>query len=233
MSGAGGSGEDEPVRTPSPEDAALSRRLRDLDRRLDERRPDRGRETAPEAAPRPGIGMALRLGADFVAGVVVGARAGLGFRRAARDFALGPDRVLPVGVRGGHPQRDAYGRHDRQKAGIGRRSGIPPVRLTRVKVATDPIHQFEIKKLIPIEIGGVDFSFTNSALFMVIDGRRRVGVPDPVDARPRPGAGPLAVGGGGDLRVHRQDAPGFGRQRRHAVLPLRLHRSSCSSCSPT
>jgi F-type H+-transporting ATPase subunit a len=35
-------------------------------------------------------------------------------------------------------------------------------------VATDPIHQFEIHKLIPIEIGGVDFSFTNSALFMVI-----------------------------------------------------------------
>jgi F-type H+-transporting ATPase subunit a len=35
-------------------------------------------------------------------------------------------------------------------------------------VATDPIHQFEIKRLIPIEIGGVDFSFTNSALFMAL-----------------------------------------------------------------
>jgi F-type H+-transporting ATPase subunit a len=35
-------------------------------------------------------------------------------------------------------------------------------------VATDPIHQFEIHKLIPIEIGGVDFSFTNSALFMAL-----------------------------------------------------------------
>jgi F-type H+-transporting ATPase subunit a len=33
-------------------------------------------------------------------------------------------------------------------------------------VATDPIHQFEIRDLIPIEVGGVDFSFTNSALFM-------------------------------------------------------------------
>jgi F-type H+-transporting ATPase subunit a len=30
----------------------------------------------------------------------------------------------------------------------------------------DPIHQFHIQKLIPIEIGGVDLSFTNSALFM-------------------------------------------------------------------
>ncbi|TJW95320.1 MAG: F0F1 ATP synthase subunit A, partial [Mesorhizobium sp.] len=31
----------------------------------------------------------------------------------------------------------------------------------------DPIHQFHINKLIPIEIGGYDLSFTNSALFMV------------------------------------------------------------------
>ncbi|CCV02976.1 ATP synthase subunit a [Mesorhizobium metallidurans STM 2683] len=31
----------------------------------------------------------------------------------------------------------------------------------------DPIHQFNIVKLIPINIGGYDLSFTNSALFMV------------------------------------------------------------------
>jgi F-type H+-transporting ATPase subunit a len=31
----------------------------------------------------------------------------------------------------------------------------------------DPIHQFHINKLIPLEIGGYDISFTNSALFMV------------------------------------------------------------------
>ena len=84
MSEAGGSGEDEPVRTPSAEDAALSKRLRDLDRRLDERRPERGNGTAPEAAPRQGYGLALRLGADFVAGVVVGAALGWGF-----DWLLG------------------------------------------------------------------------------------------------------------------------------------------------
>jgi F-type H+-transporting ATPase subunit a len=34
-------------------------------------------------------------------------------------------------------------------------------------VANDPIHQFHISQLVPIEIGGVDFSFTNSSLFMV------------------------------------------------------------------
>ncbi len=32
----------------------------------------------------------------------------------------------------------------------------------------DPIHQFHINQLIPIEIGGYDFSFTNSSLFMVV-----------------------------------------------------------------
>jgi F-type H+-transporting ATPase subunit a len=35
-------------------------------------------------------------------------------------------------------------------------------------VATDPIHQFQIQKIIPIDIGGVDFSFTNSSLFMAL-----------------------------------------------------------------
>jgi len=35
-------------------------------------------------------------------------------------------------------------------------------------VANDPIHQFQLNKLIPLEIGGVDISFTNSSLFMVV-----------------------------------------------------------------
>jgi F-type H+-transporting ATPase subunit a len=35
-------------------------------------------------------------------------------------------------------------------------------------LAYDPIHQFHINKIIPIEIGGLDLSFTNSALFMVL-----------------------------------------------------------------
>ena len=32
----------------------------------------------------------------------------------------------------------------------------------------DPMHQFEIKRFIPLEIFGIDVSFTNSALFMLI-----------------------------------------------------------------
>src|SRR5690606_12392212 len=34
-------------------------------------------------------------------------------------------------------------------------------------VANDPTSQFLVKPIIPIEIGGVDFSFTNASLFMV------------------------------------------------------------------
>lgn len=35
-------------------------------------------------------------------------------------------------------------------------------------MASDPIHQFQISKLIEIDVGGVDLSFTNSSLFMVV-----------------------------------------------------------------
>jgi F-type H+-transporting ATPase subunit a len=35
-------------------------------------------------------------------------------------------------------------------------------------VANGPIHQFQINKIVPIEVGGLDFSFTNSSLFMVV-----------------------------------------------------------------
>jgi F-type H+-transporting ATPase subunit a len=34
-------------------------------------------------------------------------------------------------------------------------------------LANDPLHQFQISRIVPIEIGGLDFSFTNSSLFMV------------------------------------------------------------------
>ncbi|WP_062230891.1 F0F1 ATP synthase subunit A [Aureimonas sp. N4] len=34
-------------------------------------------------------------------------------------------------------------------------------------MANDPLHQFQISRLVPIEIGGLDLSFTNSSLFMV------------------------------------------------------------------
>jgi len=47
--------------------------------------------------------------------------------------------------------------HAAQEAGHGASNGLP-----------NPMHQFEIKRLIPLELFGFDASFTNSALFMVI-----------------------------------------------------------------
>ncbi len=162
-----------------------------------------------------------------------GRRTGLGFRRAAQTSPWGLIVLLLLGFAAGILSCDADGRLDRQAARTGRRSGIPPVRLTRVKWL--PIRSISSRshKLIPIEVGGVDFSFTNSAAVHGGDGRRRFGVPDPRHARARPGAGPLAVGRRGDLRVRGQDAARFDRQRRDAVLPAASSRSSSSSCSPT
>ncbi len=63
-------------------DSELSGRLRDLDRRLDESRAARQTDArSPIEPPRQGYGLAMRLGADFVAGVVVGAAIGWGVDR--------------------------------------------------------------------------------------------------------------------------------------------------------
>lgn len=35
-------------------------------------------------------------------------------------------------------------------------------------MASDPLHQFQINPIVPIEVGGLDLSFTNSALFMLL-----------------------------------------------------------------
>lgn len=35
-------------------------------------------------------------------------------------------------------------------------------------LALDPMHQFEISRIIPIKFGGIDASFTNSSLWMVL-----------------------------------------------------------------
>ncbi len=74
--------DDEPARpsaNESAEERALSNRLRDLDKRLDERRAAREADARDVVEPqRQGLGLAMRLGADFVAGVVVGAALGWG-----------------------------------------------------------------------------------------------------------------------------------------------------------
>jgi ATP synthase protein I len=81
MSGRDG----EPAR--KPEESELSDRLRTLGQRLDEQRPA-GEERAREAPPsRAGYALAMRLAADFVAGIVVGAALGWGIDRL---FGIAP-----------------------------------------------------------------------------------------------------------------------------------------------
>lgn len=68
--------------------AELASRLRDLDRRLDVRRATGDKpSSAEEESKKPGYATAIRLGADFVAGVILGAALGWGVDRL---FGTGP-----------------------------------------------------------------------------------------------------------------------------------------------
>lgn len=95
-------GDRTPERVP-PDDGGLSGRLRDLDRRLDKSRAEHVAETAPGPQSRTsqGWGMALRLGADFVAGVLVGAAIGLGIDRLFGVSPWGLLIFLPLGFAAG------------------------------------------------------------------------------------------------------------------------------------
>ncbi len=70
------------------DDAELAARLRALDRRLGEQRAEiRGEPHDEVGPPRQGMALAMRLAADFVAGIVLGAALGWGFDRL---FATSP-----------------------------------------------------------------------------------------------------------------------------------------------
>ena len=68
---------------PASEDAELARRLRNLDRQLDDERAAERQAQAPRgmASSMPGMARALRLAADFIAGIVLGVIVGWGFDR--------------------------------------------------------------------------------------------------------------------------------------------------------
>jgi ATP synthase protein I len=74
--------------TEAEEESRLSERLRNLDRALDQRRAVReADEQQLSGPPRQGLALALRLSADFVAGVLVGAAIGWGIDRL---FGISP-----------------------------------------------------------------------------------------------------------------------------------------------
>ncbi len=67
-----------------------------------------------------------------------------------------------------------------------------------------PVEQFKLKSLVPLEVGGIDLSYTTSALWMTIT---VIGVAAFLTLSMRggrSGARALAVDGGNVLRIHRQ-----------------------------
>lgn len=70
---------DREARPSVDDDPALAGRLRDLDRKLAERRSDETEAERPRS--RQGAALAMRMAADFVAGVLLGAALGWGFDR--------------------------------------------------------------------------------------------------------------------------------------------------------
>lgn len=101
MSEAEGPEDPKPDRSRLNPDVELSRKLRDLDRRIDASRPVRRESAEQEAPQRPGFGMALRLGGDFVAGVLVGAAIGWGFDRLVGTSPWGLAVFLLLGFAAG------------------------------------------------------------------------------------------------------------------------------------
>ncbi|MCB1489367.1 MAG: AtpZ/AtpI family protein [Bauldia sp.] len=101
MSDAKGPDDDRPDPSSGEADTALSRRLRDLDRQIGAKRSAREESEGAKEPDRSGYGLALRLGADFVAGVVVGAAIGWGIDALAGTSPWGLAVFLILGFAAG------------------------------------------------------------------------------------------------------------------------------------
>ena len=220
------------------DDSKKPRSLEDLDARL---RAARAREEpgAPKGdAPGGGAGMGLgfRIAVELVAGVAVGTLIGYGL-----DGWLGTRPWLMVvflflGAAAGtmNVYRAAKGLDE--SVGIGRGAKAAGTEsderiMKRGQSVANPVEQFKIQPLVPIEVGGVNISFTNSVAFHVGVGRPGHRVPDPLGARPRPGSRPLAIDGRDVLRIRRQHDPRQCRDRKGGNISRSSSPCSCSCCS--
>jgi ATP synthase protein I len=97
-------GEGNPKPAHRPGDAELSGRLKDLSRRIEANRAASSHDDVAAAAAGPaktGYGMAMRMGADFVAGVLVGAVLGWGLDRLLGTSPWGLAVFLLLGFAAG------------------------------------------------------------------------------------------------------------------------------------
>ena len=164
-------------------DDDLERRRRDLEASLATRRRTGGEgKQGAGAGGAAGYGQALKLSSEFIAGIAVGAGLGWIIDRLAGTSPWGLIVFLLLGFRRRRAERPAFGGHGcrsghRKSPEKGRQNGRDDEVKSRacgaqlaeggrVGQRSDPSVP-DRRSWIPIEIGGLDFSFTNSSLFMV------------------------------------------------------------------
>ncbi len=207
--------------------------LKDLGARIDKAygpRADTGKDPGRQARNSGrDLSMGMRIGLELVVGVVVGV--GIGY---LLDRWLGTKPWLMVG---GFFLGVAAGMVNvyRTVTGIGMAAGYRgkgpspssgPTKIgTRIDVAAEssPLHQFTIEPIYPIHIGGIDASFTNSALLMVLTVVIVTAFLVLSTGGGAAGPDPAPIGGGAFLRIHRQHGAGECRGRGQALFPVPLH----------
>ena len=155
-----------------------------------------------------------------------------------RDAALGDDRgVFPGAARRASSTCSARCR------GMG--GGEPARRTAASRRATDdwrgwgrtwrkysaPLEQFVIKPLVPLHVGTLDLSYTNSALLMTIVVGLITAAAGRHDAPRRAGPRAAAVGRRAVLRIRRQHGARKCREPTASNISRSSSRCSCSCCS--
>ena len=198
-----------------------------LGERLDKARGAARRRTGAPATAMPAqqqaLGIGFRIGIEFVVAIVVATGLGWAIDRCARHPAVRDDRVVLSRGRGRHAERLSrdHRHRGRPSGSAGRRRTIglgQTMGKTDVALELHPLEQFKIEPLIPLHIGGLDISYTNSALFMtivVVADHRAAGARD---APRRAGARAMAVDRRDELRVRRR----HGRDQCRARRPSRI-----------
>ena len=230
-SSAGGSDED------------LERRRLRLEASLATRRPEsRDGKDNPKSAGMTGVGAALKLSSEFIAGIAVGVGIGwvidrwagtspwglivfllLGFGAAVLNVLRSAGMVAEFG-QGRKPPPD---QGSRSGAGLRQRCRKARPWPSKGKSKWQPTRSIRStssrsQRIIPIEIGGLDLSFTNSALFMAATAIVAGAFLYLRDVEPRADPGAPAVARRDVLRVRRQHAARCRRHAGHAVLPVRV-----------